>query len=165
MFIINSWMKALAVTLLMLTSMLVLSGCNEEHPDNLPGTVNNPYPVLSVTSESSVALDPADTTMVFSVPVQLSVAAPESGDVFFRLVSGTAVESRDYLASSGKVSFNNGDRQVNIELTLLNDTARSQERSFRLELTRAVNAELSAAITHTVLLTPYESPYPELSLS
>src|SRR5690554_624333 len=115
MFITKSWMKA---TFFMVAALLILSGCNEEHPDNLAGAVNNPYPQISMAEASTVSIDAADDSMVYSVPVSFSVAAPASGQIQFRLVSGTAIKARDYAATTGVVSFAQGDRQANIEITL-----------------------------------------------
>lgn len=114
---VKSWMKSATVITFLFASMMSLTACNEVHPDNEPGAVNNPYPELSVAANSTVSIDAADASMVYSIPVNLSVAAPENGQVNFRLISGTAIQGRDYEASSGMAAFNKGDRQTNIEIT------------------------------------------------
>lgn len=161
MFITKSWMKAILFSLFMVTALLVLSGCNEEHPDNLPGAVNNPYPEISIAEASTVTIDAADDSMVYSIPVRFSNAAPESGQFTFRFVSGTAIEGRDYAPVTGAVAFSQGDRQANIEITLLNDKTRSQARDFRIDLTTATHATLGADIDHKVTITAASGGNPE----
>ncbi|MCO4322489.1 Calx-beta domain-containing protein [Aliidiomarina quisquiliarum] len=154
---VKSWMKSATVITFLFASMMSLTACNEVHPDNEPGAVNNPYPELSVAATSTVSIDAADASMVYSIPVNLSVAAPENGQVNFRLISGTAIQGRDYEASSGSVAFNKGDRQANIEITLLNDATRSQARDFRIELIPSTNARLSSNVNHSVTIAAIES--------
>ena len=139
---------------LILFSLLLLSACDETHPDDLPGGVNNPYPEASVAPESSVAIEAADETLVFPVAVTLSRPAPEAGEVRYRLVANTATEGRDYEVTGSTVSFAEGERQVQIQLQLLNDESRSSARELILELTGATNATLGASVSQTITIEP-----------
>ncbi|RUO42833.1 hypothetical protein CWE15_05365 [Aliidiomarina taiwanensis] len=150
------WAKAKAAVVFFLFSIALLSGCNEEHPDNVPGAVNNPFPEITLAGSSTVTMDAADASMVYSIPVNFSLAAPIAGEVKFRLVAGSAIEGRDYVAGSGAVPFNEGERQANIEVTLLNDPARTQAREFRVELLPSVNARLGSTVVQTVSITPVD---------
>lgn len=152
MYNLISWMKSVIVIAFLFVSVIALTACNEVHPDNLPGAINNPYPELSIIAASSISIDAADASMVYSIPVSFSVAAPVNGQVHFRLIPGTAIQGRDYVASTGVATFNEGERQTNIEVTLLNDVTRSQARDFRIELMPSLNASLSSNINHSVTI-------------
>src|SRR5690554_81444 len=147
-------MKRLRYSLLTLLSVYILVACSsEEHPDNKPGGVNNPYPDVAIEAAANVAIDPADTEMEYFVPVTLSVSAPSAGAVRFRTLPGTAVANRDFISATGSVDFAEGERQVNIPVTLLNDACRLNDRSFTVELTGATNTTLSANVSQQITLT------------
>ncbi|MCC5880029.1 MAG: hypothetical protein JJU03_09075 [Idiomarina sp.] len=148
-----------------LLCVFTLTACSEGHPDDLPGAVNNPYPDVSISESSTVNIDPADSAMTYAVPVNLSRAAPEGGQIRFRTTSGTALPDRDYEEHSGSVSFNEGQRQVNIPVQLLNDSGRSLARDFRIELTGANNAFLTGNVSHTVTISAREQTNDDQALA
>src|SRR5690554_4598325 len=100
-----TWMKSVKYVFAFLFGILFLTACNEEHPDDLPGAVNNPFPVVSLDPSSTLQLSDADTSLLHSIPIRFDVAAPTAGVIHYRVVEGTAKAERDYVSSSTQVSF------------------------------------------------------------
>ncbi|RAJ92962.1 Calx-beta domain-containing protein [Aliidiomarina maris] len=136
-----------------LAALIHLTGCLGDHPDDLPGAVNNPNPELSLADSSVAVFDPADSQMTYSVRVAFSRAAPQAGSVTYRTVSGSALPDRDYQQVESTVNFATGDRSVSLPVELINDSGRSSEREFSVELTRASNASLSEQVSQQVVIT------------
>lgn len=147
-------------------ALVYLTGCLGDHPDDLPGAVNNPNPELSLADSSVAVFDSADSQMIYSVRVAFSRAAPQAGSVTYRTVAGSALPDRDYQHVEATVNFATGDRSVNLPIVLLNDLGRRTEREFSVELTRASNASLSDQASQRVIVTSSDagSERPSLTL-
>lgn len=145
---------------LMLFLVVILSGCSEEHPDERPGAVNNPYPQVTISGTETIQFADDEGELSYSIPVTLSRPAPSAGEVRFRFVEGSAIAGRDFELESSRVTFAAGERQVNITVRLLNDNGRTSDRHFRIELTGATHATLGDSIQHSVILTAHQPTDP-----
>lgn len=145
----------------MLFLALMLSGCSEEHPDDRPGAVNNPYPEVTISGSETVQFADDEDELTYSIPVILSRSAPVDGEVRFRFVEGSALSGRDFEIESSRVAFAAGERQTNITVRLLNDSTRKADRQFRIELTGATHATLGANVQHNIILTANEPTEPD----
>lgn len=151
-----AWMKSVQFVFALVVSLLMLSACDEQHPDNIPGAVNNPYPTISVEASSSIQFSDSDSSITHSIPVIFDVAAPVAGTIKYRVVEGTAKAVRDYTSAATEVAFAKGDRQAAIELEVLNDAGRNVDRSFRVELLPSQYATLGDSLNYTVSIVARE---------
>ncbi|RUO19431.1 Calx-beta domain-containing protein [Aliidiomarina haloalkalitolerans] len=136
----------------LLASLLVLSACSSDHPDDKPGGVNNPLPEVSISGVGNVEFEPGSTEIFYSIPITFSRAAPADGEVRFRYIAGSALAGRDFEAGSTTIQFSKGERQASIQIRLLNASDRFADRQFSVELSGASNATLGNSVSHTVIL-------------
>ncbi|MCL5254801.1 MAG: hypothetical protein M1363_01525 [Gammaproteobacteria bacterium] len=145
----------------MLFVALMLSGCSEEHPDDRPGAVNNPYPEVTISGMETVHFAANASELNYYIPVTLSRPAPAAGEVRFRFVEGSALSGRDFELEISRITFAAGERQANIPVRLLNDSGRTADRQFRIELTGATHATLGNSVQHSIILSANEPTEPD----
>jgi hypothetical protein len=70
----------------------------------------------------------------------LSAASTQPVTVSFATADGTAAAGRDYIATSGTVTFASGQTRATITVTVLADTLATGDLTFFMDLSNPVNA-------------------------
>lgn len=89
------------------------------------------------------ASDIGATTAVFTVT--MSAASTQTVTVNFATIDGTAIDGRDYVATSGDLTFAPGETQKTITVRLMNSPVRQMSVSFKVRLVSPANATLGLA--------------------
>ena len=94
--------------------------------------------------------------------VRLSVLRTGGSDgtvsVDYATINGTAIAGQDYVAQSGRLTFGDGETVKNIDITILDDTARENNESFNIAIDNLIGqATLLAPRTATVLIDDNDS--------
>jgi chitinase len=114
-------------------------GCN--------ATFNNAPPLIRVADTTVSEADP-----FAQLAVSLSAPSAQTVTVTYGTGNGTAVSYRDYLGSSGTLTFAPGETTKTVRVALLADTASENSEVFFLSLRSPTNAQLGrtdASITLT----------------
>ncbi len=98
-------------------------------------------PLVSIEG-TTIAEPPSGTTVDAIFRVSLSETWDETVTVEFDTQNGTAVAGDDYVASSGTLSFAPGQQSRQIPVTIRSNPATDEDRSFRVELTNPVEANI-----------------------
>ncbi|MEM8572482.1 MAG: Calx-beta domain-containing protein [Pseudomonadota bacterium] len=69
-----------------------------------------------------------------SVDFALSRPAPEKITIDYRTVDGTAVSGSDYVKKSGKITFEEGQREASVQFKVLGDTKLETPETFRIAI-------------------------------
>jgi WD40 repeat protein len=96
-------------------------------------------PLVSIQG-TTIAEPPSGNTVEAVFSVSLSDTWDETVTVDFATQNGTAVAGQDYVASSGTLSFAPGQQSRQIPVTILSNPATDEDRSFRINLSNAVEA-------------------------
>jgi len=109
------------------------------------GTIENddPAPVLSVDSPTTLERNTGLSTAVFTVNLSTTSALPVSVD--FATADQTAQAGSDYFATSGTLTFAPGDLVKKIPVTLIGDIAIEPDETFALNFSNPQGATLAAA--------------------
>ena len=101
-------------------------------------------PTLSIANatavEGNTQCSPC-TAMTFTVT--LSAASSQAVSVNYSTLPGTAVVAKDYLASSGSVTFAAGEVTKTIVIQIIGDTSRENTETLVVRLAGAINATIS----------------------
>ena len=79
--------------------------------------------------------------------VTLSGASAQQVTVDYRTADGTATAPDDYTAETGSLTFDPGDREMKIPVTIYDDSAYEGNETLTLTLSNALNAEFSGQAT------------------
>ena len=115
---------------------------DEDEPDEDEPPVLS---VISIADASAVEADEEDSTLssVLNFTVSLNEAAEETVTVSYEIESDTAVAGEDYIDTSGTVTFEPGETEQSVGVTVLGDTLPEGDESFLVNLSNpSVNAEL-----------------------
>ena len=77
----------------------------------------------------------------------LSGASAQQVTVDYRTADGTATAPDDYTAETGSLTFDPGDREMKIPVTIYDDSAYEGNETLTLTLSNALNAEFSGQAT------------------
>ena len=102
-----------------------------------PGAANATIVTVSINN-TTVTEQNGDVTATLTV--SLSSAATEVVTVDYATADGTALAGTDYVAKSGQVTFQPGQTQQTIEVTVRGDQAREDDEEFDVLLSNATNA-------------------------
>ncbi|HYJ45268.1 MAG TPA: Calx-beta domain-containing protein, partial [Pyrinomonadaceae bacterium] len=107
------------------------------------GQAVNDLPSLSI-NDLSIAEGNSGTTNA-TLTVTLSSASSLVVKVDFATADGTATAGSDYQASSGTLTFNPGETQKSITVSVSGDTATEPDETFFINLSQPVNCAISKA--------------------
>jgi hypothetical protein len=101
-----------------------------------------------VTIQPTLAVVPTASTVALVV---LLSGEPTGGSITYRTVDGTALASRDYVSSTGTVTFAPGQRSATMSIGLL---ARSsiEDRTFRVEIQVGTGVAIGNGVCDVLLL-------------
>jgi len=105
-----------------------------------------PEPVVGLPTLSIYDLvvpEPTNGTANAVFPVRLSAAHTQAVTVAYSTVNETATAGADYQAASGTVTFDPGETNKTITVTVLADTAPEGNETFRVDLSGPTNATLA----------------------
>ncbi|MRJ42036.1 hypothetical protein AKK86_05975 [Idiomarina sp. FenBw--71] len=161
----SAFLKPLFAVLAMLA---LVSGCGSEHPDQQPGGSANPYPTLSLLASSEVSQPAAGQTTALQVRIQFSNPAPAAGSISVATTSDTARAGTHYSTFNDAVTFAEGASSAQFSVDILDGNGDTEDVSFQIQLTGAVNALLGSSTTQTVTIystTEVVDPVNQASLS
>jgi hypothetical protein len=106
------------------------------------GTIidDDPPPALSINDPAVTEGDSGTTTATFTV--SLSAASGKLVTVSYTTTSGTATEGSDYLFAFNPITFNPGETEKAISITVNGDTNVEFDETFLVVLVGAVNATI-----------------------
>jgi hypothetical protein len=100
-------------------------------------------PTLSVLDV--VVAEPTNGTVNAVFPVRLSTAHTQTVTVAYATTNGTATAGSDYDAVGGTLTFDPGETNKSISVTVLADTISEGNENFRVNLTNPTNAVLAGS--------------------
>ena len=101
---------------------------------------DDPVPAVSILDASATEVTGADTTITMSIRLSNPSSLPVSVD--YATADDTATGGSDYVAATGTVSFNPGETQKNITLTVKADVVDEALENFFVNLSNPVNATI-----------------------
>ncbi|HMQ64265.1 MAG TPA: family 16 glycosylhydrolase [Flavilitoribacter sp.] len=108
-------------------------------------------PTPELVAEIS-AIQESDGPQEVTVAIRLGTAAREPVLMTYRTLDGAALAGEDYEPATGKLTFEPGEREKTVTLSILGDPWREPEESFYLELNRAGAPPANAVrLTVTIL--------------
>lgn len=84
--------------------------------------------------------------------VRLSAASGKTARVNFATANGTALAGKDYVTTSGHLSFAPGQTTATVSVRILADQVRESAETFWINLSGPQNATLGAAASFTVTI-------------
>jgi serine protease AprX len=105
----------------------------------------SPTIVRSVSVRNTSVREGTVRAGVASVRVALNGAAPSNIRVGFRTVDGTAKAGRDYVRTSGTLTFSAGETVKTVRIRLIADKKREPTERFFVELRRPADATIARA--------------------
>ena len=135
--------------------LLVLAG--SEKLAEGTGTIvdNDGAPLLSV---ADVRADEDNTDGEIEFTVRLSGVSARQVTVDYRTADGTATAPDDYTAETGSLTFDPGDREMKIPVTIYDDSAYEGNETLTLTLSNALNAEFSRQTATGTIVDDEEAP-------
>jgi beta-lactam-binding protein with PASTA domain len=109
-------------------------------------SVSTGTPTLSIANATATegnTLCAPCTSMTFTVT--LSAASSQTVSVNYSTLQGTAVVTKDYVASSGTVTFAAGEMTKTIVIQIIGDTSRENTETMLVRIAGATNAVISDA--------------------
>ncbi|HEV3084860.1 MAG TPA: cellulase family glycosylhydrolase, partial [Gemmataceae bacterium] len=98
-------------------------------------------PLLSVLPPASGGSSAGTTVATFTVTLNAPSTQPVT--VAFTTADGTAIQGKDYVATSGSLTFAPGQTQLTITVTILTDPAITADESFFVVLQNPLNGTLA----------------------
>ena len=114
-------------------SALIFFSCSKKSGNNLPSALAN-----------NISQNREDTSSVFRFYLNLSQAASKQITIQYTTKDGTAVANKDYIPVSGSVTFNAGETQAYIDITITGDSLRQAYQQFYVQFSNAVNCTLTS---------------------
>ena len=112
-------------------------------------------PFVGFAANTGNVVENAGTALV---AVALSAPATTSGTVDYTTTNGTALDSSDYITSSGTLSYAAGDSVAYITLPITDDSTFENSETLTLTLTNPVGLQFGTIITHTMTITDDDAP-------
>ena len=100
-------------------------------------------PTLPTVSINNVTLLEGNTTTIFPFKVTLSKATDKPVTVNFATADLSAVAGTDYTAKTGTLTIPTGNTEGVIEIVVLGDTVKQEDKTFTVTLSLPTNATLS----------------------
>ena len=113
-------------------------------------TDNDPAPLVTVGGASLSEGSSGTTDLVFTV--SLSSESEQTVSVDFATADGTAVSigaMADFIATKGTLTFAPGVTSQDVHVKIIGDTFKEKDETFSLNLSRAVNGDISVAPSGT----------------
>ncbi len=125
------------------------------------GTILNddPVPTLSILNSSA---GEAVSGGVITARVRLSNPTHRTVTVAFATADATAQAGTDYVAASGTLTFNPGEVEKTLDLTVINDTEDEVDETFNVNLSNPTEANPAAA---PGVFTIFDNDGPAISIS
>jgi Calx-beta domain/FG-GAP-like repeat/Domain of unknown function (DUF4214) len=126
------------------------------------GTILNddPLPAITIFDASASEGTNADTTM--SVTVRLANPSSDPVSVAYSFADGTATGGVDYVASPGTLTFNPGETQKTISVTVKDDSIDEDNETFFINLANPTNATITDG---QALCTIFDNDGPTVSIN
>lgn len=123
----------------------------------VPGTVDRPKG-LSFDAEGRLILTSEITNSVVRlaerataiVPITLSAPVPEVVSVNYATIDGTANAGSDYVAQTGTVTFQPGERFKSVVVSIIDDLTTEDQEYLQIALSQAVGAQIAGPGTITI---------------
>jgi hypothetical protein len=126
-----------------------------------PGAANATIVTVSINN-TTVTEQNGDITATLTV--SLSSAATDVVTVDYATADGTALEGTDYVAKSGQVTFQVGQSQQTIEITIRGDLIQEPSEEFDVILSNANNATLGDATGRVTIENDDAAELPSISV-
>lgn len=128
------------------------------------GTIIDDDSVRTITIEDSIVLEgnTGTTDMVFTL--RLDQAAGQTITVDYASADDSATAGSDYIAGAGTVTFNTGDSQQQLTISVNGDTDVEGDEQFFVNLTNSINATLADNQAVGVIQDDDSAPPPPSSL-
>ncbi|NJR52389.1 MAG: hypothetical protein HC780_25255 [Leptolyngbyaceae cyanobacterium CSU_1_3] len=129
------------------------------------GTIKNDddRPKISISSVNLSEGKTGETPFVFDVT--LSNPSSQAIEVDFTTKNGTALAGTDYTTQAGKLTFNANETTKQITILVTGDSAVELDEDFTVELSGAVNGDVSAAIGRGAILNDDQPIRPTISIN
>jgi hypothetical protein len=109
------------------------------------GTILNDDPVPTITIFDASGPEQTGVDSTLSVSVRLSNPSSQTITVNFATADGTATDGSDYVSSTGTVTFNPGETQKSISITIKDDLVDEIHENFFVNLSTPANATIADA--------------------
>ncbi len=100
-----------------------------------------PIPVAQISNTTFNVYEDASGGTI-TLPVTLSGTYDKTVTVDYTTVDGTALAGKDYTTASGTISIQPGQKDVSFTLNIIQDTAKKEDTSFKVEFSHPVNCTL-----------------------
>jgi len=112
-----------------------------------------PFPLPPTLTIASGSVKEGDRgTVALNLPVKLSRASAIAVTVGYRTIDGTAQAGKDYVATTGVLTFAPGEVSRTITVVIKPDQKREPNETFTVELAGAINANIKRGVgTATIL--------------
>ena len=128
-----------------------------ENPSGLP------LPALSIADASVDEGDTGSTTLDFTVTLERT--ATETVSVDWATSDGTAEAGTDYTAATGSLTFNTGDKQKTLSVTVAGDNVDEPNETFTVTLSGASGADIDDATATGTITDDDATPTVTLTLT
>lgn len=113
---------------------------------------NDALPIISFSQNSPSITEGNCTNVVLNVQIELDNTSAQTISVDYNTANGTAVSGSDYTSASGTITFNPGETQKNIQLTILPaDVSDAANETFTLNLSNPTNATI-ATVSNSITI-------------
>ncbi len=101
---------------------------------------NEPTPSLKI---NDVTLNRQNSDFAFRFFVDLSAKSSKTVTVQYSTINGTAKAGEDYENTSGTLTFQPGETELYVDVTVKGDSLRQAQQNFYMQLSNAQNSKLS----------------------
>jgi hypothetical protein len=115
-------------------------------------------PALTIADAATAEGDSA--TKVLSFPVTLSAVSTKPVTVSFATADGTATAGSDYVAASGTLTFDPGEKAKTVDITINGETTLEPDESLTVNLSNPVNATIADGSATGTIQNDDHSPSP-----
>src|SRR5262249_35325041 len=104
---------------------------------------DDPLPALAINDVSVLEGNSGTTPALLTV--SLSAASAQTVTVNYAAANGTATAGSDYIAATGRLSFNPGETNKTLMTLVIGDTVNEPDETYFVNLSSATNATLLKA--------------------
>jgi hypothetical protein len=116
----------------------------------------NPKPSLTISDSSVYEGNSGQTPAVFNV--DLSSASPVTITVDYQTFTGTAATPKDYITTSGTLTFAPGEVSRTVTVMVVGETMKEKDETFSVRLANPVNATIADAQGLGIILDDDSTP-------
>jgi uncharacterized repeat protein (TIGR01451 family) len=149
----------------LLTNAFVVSRAETDtRPDNnFAETITEVISPALTVSNLTVLEGNVETNL--DLVFQLSLASPYAVTVEFATVNGDAIAGYDFVSTNGSLTFNPGETNLTVPITLVGDTLVETNETFQIVLTNIANGHMAISnLTVTILNDDLPPPLPRMVL-